>query len=62
MGIPNQNGSEIDQEIGRITREFADLLPVDVCDEEVEFLLAIMRLLGLVIVMGSGARFAPKCL
>lgn len=62
MGIHNDRGSEIDREIGRIAREFAELLPVDVCEEEVEFMFAIMRLLGLVIATGSSARFAPKCL
>jgi hypothetical protein len=56
------NDSEVDKEIGRITREFAGLLTVDVCEEEVEFMSAIMRLLGLVIANGSGDRFAPKCL
>jgi len=62
MNRRTDNGSEIDKEVSRITREFAGLLPVEVCEEEVEFMSAIMRLLGLVIVADSGDRFASKCL
>jgi hypothetical protein len=48
--------------LGRITREFTGLLTVEEGEEEIEFSFAIMRLLGLVIITGSGDRFAPKCL
>lgn len=62
MGVYNDSNSEIDREIGRIIREFADLLPVNVCEDEIDLLFAIMRLLGLVIVTGSSECFGLKCL